>query len=905
MSGREAGSPPGRRIPLPAIAGCLGACLMVAVVAELPASTGVAGAPAAAIVDDAVRQEIAQRGLARVMVFLEAPGADARDLPALQRLVARAQERAIAAGGRGFRVRRRFRGVPALAGEIDAAGLDRLDRRNGVLQISLDGGGRGTLAQSVPQIGADLLQASGATGQGVTVAVIDTGIDTRHQDLADDLVAEVCFCSTGGGCCPNRTSYQVGPGSAQDDNGHGSHVAGILTSAGRIAPLGVAPDAGIVAVKVIAADNTYCCSSDVVAALDWILVNRPDVRVVNMSLGTNDLYPGECDAIDAVTHSFAAVIGALRDRGVTSFVASGNDAANGEMGAPACVRASVSVGAVWDGAYGSFDFGTCVETGTAVDQVACFSNSNPTTDLFAPGALITSSVPGDRAETYIGTSMASPHAAGCAADLLQAFPSLTPGMIEASLEATGHPVTDPKNGLTFPRIDCLAARDVRSCPDADDDGYWGAGAGCPAGPWADCDEADPARFPGNVEVCDLLDNDCDLVVDEGFDPDGDLVASCRDNCPADPNPEQGDRDADGTGDVCDLDDGVIEVMPAANGTVVWQAEAGFDLFNLYRGDFDALGDADGDGAAEDYGACLAENLATPRFVDRETPPPGRGFTYLVTGMTAMGEGSLGVASSGAPRPNVRDCRAVFGDPPVIDQAVVETATAAAACDFTRIAETRVCALGVPGAQAIAPIVISGSYVDVRIAARVIDPDSTADRNDLREVLATLSRPNSQAIEFPLLDDGGSTAFLVPQMEPSVGEDCTVDPGGQCLCVSRNWEVASGDPLPDDDLHTLVLAFVDSRLPPYFSDCIMQTARRRPLLLAAGSGFEIRVTAGDLEDHTVTWVSPLQASGEAGTFACSGDPCGCCLLVSGDPVNECRGLAGMPAPGYQGGICLSF
>ena len=236
--------PAPRRPPDPAPAVCLASILLVITVAGLPvreavAAQGsaptVAGGPAAAVVDEEVRHAIALHGVARVMVFLDAPGADARDLPALERLVAHAQERAIAAAGNGFRVRRRFRGVPALAGEIDAAALERLQRRYGVVQISLDGGGRGSLTQSVPQINADHLQALGFTGEGVTVAVIDSGIASSHPDLGDDLIAEACFCQTGGRCCPNGTSYQLGPGSAEDDNRHGSHVAGIITSAGRVA----------------------------------------------------------------------------------------------------------------------------------------------------------------------------------------------------------------------------------------------------------------------------------------------------------------------------------------------------------------------------------------------------------------------------------------------------------------------------------------------------------------------------------------------------------------------------------------------------------------------------------------------------------------------------------------------
>lgn len=95
--------------------------------------------------------------------------------------------------------------------------------------------------------GAPLPLGRGVTGAGVRVAVLDTGIDTDHPDLISDIAAQHCFCS--GllfGCCPNLGNEDV---SAEDDQGHGTSVAGIITSAGVQAPLGVAPDAKIVAVK--------------------------------------------------------------------------------------------------------------------------------------------------------------------------------------------------------------------------------------------------------------------------------------------------------------------------------------------------------------------------------------------------------------------------------------------------------------------------------------------------------------------------------------------------------------------------------------------------------------------------------------------------------------------------------
>jgi hypothetical protein len=126
------------------------------------------------------------------------------------------------------------------------------------------------------------------------------------------------------------------------------------------------------------------------------------------------------------------------------------------MAAPACVANTISVGAVYDSDIGPSTFG-CTDSTTAADKITCFTNSDASTDLVAPGAPTTSTGLGSGISTYIGTSQASPLAAACAADLLQAHPELTPTEIERALKTSPTWVTDPKNGLSFPRLDCKAA----------------------------------------------------------------------------------------------------------------------------------------------------------------------------------------------------------------------------------------------------------------------------------------------------------------------------------------------------------------------------------------------------------------------------------------------------------------
>jgi subtilisin family serine protease len=347
--------------------------------------------------------------------------------------------------------------LSAAAGFVSASGLEKLARDPDVVRVDLDLPGRGNLAESVPLIRADSVHRLGLTGRGATVAILDSGVTANHPDLADDVAGQQCFCTNldGSGCCPNGQRAQSGPGSAADDHGHGTNVAGIVTSGGRIAPVGVAPDAKIVAVKVLDRNLSFSGTAQVISGLEWVRTNRPDVRIVNMSLGTFALFPSPCDAASAPAMALAQAVAALRARGVTVFISSGNDRSTTQMEAPACVSSAVSVGATYDANFGVFSLFGCSEP-TAPDKVACFGNSAPGLKLFAPGAAITSA--GTLGiSTFFGTSQAAPHAAGTAALLLQARPSLTPDQIEDALVRTGKPILDLRNGLTIPRVDAEAA----------------------------------------------------------------------------------------------------------------------------------------------------------------------------------------------------------------------------------------------------------------------------------------------------------------------------------------------------------------------------------------------------------------------------------------------------------------
>ncbi|MEM7294296.1 MAG: S8 family serine peptidase, partial [Pseudomonadota bacterium] len=209
-----------------------------------------------------------------------------------------------------FRVVRRYTSINAVAGEINLDGIAAILENPNVLRIDADIGGSGSMLQAAPLVNIDDVRIDrGLTGSGVTVAVLDSGIATAHPDLAASIVDQVCFADS----CPN------GGGSAEDDNGHGTNVSGIIASAGTIAPLGGAPDVNIVAIKVLDGNAAFSGASVVLAGLDYIINNAPDVDLINMSLGTNELFSGDCDSSRSFTIAFATAINTLRDRGVLSF----------------------------------------------------------------------------------------------------------------------------------------------------------------------------------------------------------------------------------------------------------------------------------------------------------------------------------------------------------------------------------------------------------------------------------------------------------------------------------------------------------------------------------------------------------------------------------------------------------
>jgi subtilisin family serine protease len=212
--------------------------------------------------------------------------------------------------------------------------------------------------------------------------------------------------------------------------------------------------------------------TDVLFAGNWIRQERPDVDVISMSLATPETYESPCDDHDSAAYLGSLVVEQLRANGVVLLASAGNMGSGTGMGLPACLSGVIGVGALYDEDLGTQTYSDpengfeCTDLTTQADQVTCFSNSDPTTVVFASGAEVLCPGLGGGIGWGGGTSSAAPLAASCAALLKQKHPAATPESIELALSTSPTWVTDPKNGLSFPRLDCAAA--LAALPPCDD-----------------------------------------------------------------------------------------------------------------------------------------------------------------------------------------------------------------------------------------------------------------------------------------------------------------------------------------------------------------------------------------------------------------------------------------------------
>jgi subtilisin family serine protease len=317
------------------------------------------------------------------------------------------------------------RAIRGYSAHMSATAAARLARDPQVLLVQTDGAVSAN-AQSTPtgvdRADAELSPTAAIDGADtrvdVDVAVIDTGIHLDHPDL-NVYAPGAKNCSTGK--------------SANDGNGHGTHVAGTVGALDNgVGVVGMAPGARLWPVRVLnnAGSGSF---SDVICGVDYVTAHASEIEVANMSLsgsgsdstcGTNQ---------DALHEAICAAVGA----GVTFVAAAGNSAANAGTFVPATYDEVITVSALADfnGRPGGGAAPTC--RADVDDTIADFSNYGPDIDLIAPGVCILSTWKRGGYNTISGTSMASPHVAGGAALYLATHSTASPAEVKSALQAAG------------------------------------------------------------------------------------------------------------------------------------------------------------------------------------------------------------------------------------------------------------------------------------------------------------------------------------------------------------------------------------------------------------------------------------------------------------------------------------
>ncbi|MFT4513137.1 MAG: subtilisin [Planctomycetota bacterium] len=244
------------------------------------------------------------------------------------------------------------------------------------------GGGGGSAPQTTPP---GITRVGGSVSvTNVTVAILDTGIDLDHPDLQANIVGDVNFVKNGAG---------------DDDNGHGSHCAGVVAAVDNTVGVVGITNASLLAVKVLdrRGSGSY---ADIVSGINWAASNGADI--ISMSLGGGASTASLQTACNNASSSILLVAAAGNDGDC--------DLNTNEINYPAYYSSVVSVGATSTDA-------------ASYDALMCFSSSNPDVELSAPGHNVNSCWKSGGYRVENGTSMACPHVAGCAAALWSGSPN--------------------------------------------------------------------------------------------------------------------------------------------------------------------------------------------------------------------------------------------------------------------------------------------------------------------------------------------------------------------------------------------------------------------------------------------------------------------------------------------------
>lgn len=270
-----------------------------------------------------------------------------------------------------------------------------------------------SLPTGVNRIDGDLSFTKSGDGResvNADIAILDTGIDLKHPDL--NVYKQVTFVP--------------GTSSADDDDGHGTAVAGVAAAKDNSqGVVGVAPGARLWAIKVLYS-NGMGSSSDIIKGIDYVTEHADEIDVVNLSLGA----VGKNDALHkAIIRSVEA--------GVTYAAAAGNEGIDAANVFPASYPEVIAVSAIVDNDGKCGGISTIDTTAGKDDTFATFSNYGPVVDLAAPGVLVKTTTIGDSYMSFSGTSAATAHVTGAVALYKSEHPDASPSVILNALKDIG------------------------------------------------------------------------------------------------------------------------------------------------------------------------------------------------------------------------------------------------------------------------------------------------------------------------------------------------------------------------------------------------------------------------------------------------------------------------------------
>jgi uncharacterized repeat protein (TIGR01451 family) len=286
--------------------------------------------------------------------------------------------------------------------------------------------------------------AQGATGAGTTIAVIDGGLGNNYTMYSD--FGTCTAVDTPVGTCRVVFNKDFYPG-ASSETVHGTNVSAIA--------LGVAPGAKLAMFDIF--NGTSASSVDVLNAMNTAISDQASYNIVAINLSLGD---GTSNSAPCTDSLFSAAVSSVSNSGIMTVAAAGNSGSKSGLGNPACVPGVVSVGAVYDAAYGTVGWvasadtnGQCTDA-SAADHVTCFSQSASYLAMLAPGTFVNAP---NSSFQQSGTSQATPHISGAVAVLRARYPAEALGETLQRLQLSDVRDTDSANGLTTPRLDLLAA----------------------------------------------------------------------------------------------------------------------------------------------------------------------------------------------------------------------------------------------------------------------------------------------------------------------------------------------------------------------------------------------------------------------------------------------------------------